>query len=47
MYEAYYRFNRPPFSLTPDPEFLFKSQSHQTALEQLLRGTVAARDFSF
>ena len=38
MYEAYYRFNRPPFSLTPDPEFLFKSQSHQTALEQLLRG---------
>ena len=38
MYEAYYRFNRPPFSLTPDPEFLFKSQSHQAALEQLLRG---------
>ena len=38
MYEAYYRFSRPPFSLTPDPEFLFKSQSHQAALEQLLRG---------
>ena len=38
MYEACYRFNRPPFSLTPDPEFLYKSPSHQAALEQLLRG---------
>ena len=38
MYEDYYRFDRRPFSLTPDPEFLFKSTSHQEALEQLLRG---------
>lgn len=38
MYEDYYRFRRQPFSPTPDPEFLYKSASHQRALEQLLRG---------
>ena len=38
MYEDYYGFDRRPFSLTPDPEFLFKSASHQEALEQLLCG---------
>ena len=38
MYEDYYRFRRQPFSPTPDPEFLYKSDSHQHALEQLLRG---------
>ncbi len=38
MYEDYYRFRCQPFSPTPDPEFLYKSDSHQQALEQLLRG---------
>lgn len=38
MYEDYYRFRRQPFSPTPDPECLYKSDSHQQALEQLLRG---------
>ncbi len=38
MYEDYYRFRRQPFSPTPDPEFLYKSDSHQEALEQLLLG---------
>ena len=38
MYEDYYRFRRQPFSPTPDPEFLYKSDIHQKALEQLLRG---------
>ena len=38
MYEEYYRFSRQPFSPTPDPEFLYKSEPHQQALEQLLRG---------
>jgi len=38
VYEDYYRFRRQPFSPTPDPEFLYKSESHQQALEQLLRG---------
>ena len=38
MYEDYYRFRCQPFSPAPDPEFLYKSDSHQQALEQLLRG---------
>ena len=38
MYEDYYQFRRQPFSPTPDPECLYKSDSHQQALEQLLRG---------
>ena len=38
VYEDYYRFRRQPFSPTPDPECLYKSDSHQHALEQLLRG---------
>ena len=38
MYEDYYRFRCQPFSSTPDPQFLYKSDSHQQALEQLLRG---------
>lgn len=38
MYEDYYRFRRQPFSPTPDPEFLYKSEVHQQTIEQLLRG---------
>jgi general secretion pathway protein A len=38
VYEDYYRFRRQPFSPTPDPEFLYKSETHQKALEELLRG---------
>lgn len=38
MYEDHYRFHRQPFSPTPDPEFFYKSDSHQQALEQLLQG---------
>src|SRR5215510_4026595 len=35
MYEEYYGFTEKPFSLTPDPKYLFKSASHATALELL------------
>jgi len=35
MYEAYYGFAEKPFSLTPDPKFLFKSESHANAFELL------------
>ena len=38
MYEDYYRFHRQPFNPTPDPEFLYKSESHELAFEQLRRG---------
>jgi general secretion pathway protein A len=38
MYEEFYGFHDSPFRLTPDPEYLFLSTSHQEALGHLLFG---------
>lgn len=38
MYEEYYGFVQPPFSLTPDPRFLYRSESHDVALQQVWQG---------
>ncbi len=35
MYEEYYGLTEKPFSLTPDPKFLFRSESHANAFEVL------------
>ena len=35
MYERYYGFTEKPFSLTPDPKYLYRSQSHGNAFELL------------
>ena len=35
MYEDYFGFAQPPFSLTPDPRFLYRSESHDLALQQV------------
>jgi general secretion pathway protein A len=35
-YEEYYGFTQPPFSLAPDPHFLYLSDSHDDAIRQLL-----------
>ena len=35
MYEEYFGFVQPPFSLTPDPKFLYRSESHDGALQQV------------
>ena len=35
MYETYWGLNEPPFSLTPDPRFLYLSRQHQEALSML------------
>ena len=35
MYEKYYGFSEKPFSLTPDPKFLFRSETHAGAFELL------------
>ena len=35
MYEAYYGFAQSPFNLTPDPKFLYRSESHDSALQQV------------
>ncbi|MEW6376684.1 MAG: AAA family ATPase [Thermodesulfobacteriota bacterium] len=38
MYQQFYGLKEKPFSLTPDPQFLYLSESHQTAIESLLYG---------
>ncbi len=35
MYEQYYGFSEKPFSLTPDPKYLYRSQSHANAFDLL------------
>ena len=35
MYESYYGFDEKPFSLTPDPKYLFRSEVHGSACELL------------
>ncbi|MCA1563983.1 MAG: AAA family ATPase [Acidobacteria bacterium] len=35
MYEDYYGFVEKPFSLTPDPKYLFRSESHANAFDLL------------
>lgn len=35
MYEDYYGFSEKPFSLTPDPKYLFRSESHASTFELL------------
>ena len=37
MYEEFYRFGQPPFTLAPDPRFLYRSESHEEAITQLLQ----------
>src|SRR5688572_31821171 len=35
MYEPYHGFAEKPFSLTPDPKYLYRSESHANAFELL------------
>ncbi|MER3412688.1 MAG: ATPase [Armatimonadota bacterium] len=35
MYESYWGLTEPPFSLTPDPKFLYLSRAHEDALMML------------
>jgi general secretion pathway protein A len=37
MYEQFYGFVQPPFTLTPDPRFLYRSESHEEAITLLLQ----------
>jgi general secretion pathway protein A len=43
MYEDYYGLTEKPFSLTPDPKYLFRSESHASAFE-LLQYAVRRRE---
>jgi len=38
MYESYFGFNQKPFSITPNPEFLFLSRNHKEVFAHLLYG---------
>jgi general secretion pathway protein A len=38
MYEAFFGLNEKPFSLTPNPRYVFQSEGYRTAEEQLLYG---------
>ena len=38
MYQKYYGLRQKPFVLTPDPQFLYLSESHRTAIDSLLYG---------
>ena len=39
MYESFFGLSREPFSVAPDPLFLYMSQRHREALMQLNRAT--------
>jgi len=38
MYIEFYRLTEPPFSVTPNPKFLYMTEQHRTALNHLLFG---------
>jgi len=37
MYEQFYGFVQPPFTLTPDPRFLYRSEAHEEAISRLVQ----------
>jgi general secretion pathway protein A len=43
MYESYYGFSEKPFSLTPDPKYVYRSESYANAIE-LLQYAIARRE---
>ena len=45
MYTQFFGLNEKPFSLTPDPRFLFLSESHREALAHLLYGIEQGEGF--
>ena len=45
MYTTYYHLREKPFSLTPDPRFLFLSLSHREALAHVLYGIEQGEGF--
>ena len=45
MYEAFFGLAEPPFSITPDPRYLFPSSRHTEALGHLFYGVSAAGGF--
>jgi len=45
MYEKFYKLNEDPFHITPDPRFLYLSESHKQALASIIYGTEKRKGF--
>ena len=45
MYAAFFGLSQPPFSIAPDPRYLFMSERHQEALAHLLYGIESGGGF--
>ena len=45
MYNAYFGFTESPFSLSPDPGFLYRSPQHEEALANLIYGVQTRKGF--
>lgn len=45
MYEEFYGLTAPPFSITPDPRYLFLSHRHREAFEHMLFGITQRKGF--
>jgi general secretion pathway protein A len=45
MYNAYFGFKETPFSLSPDPAFLYRSEQHEEALANLIYGVQSRKGF--
>lgn len=45
MYNAYFGFDENPFSLSPDPAFLYRSTQHEEALANLIYGVQSRKGF--
>ena len=45
MYQEFYGLKEKPFALTPDPQFLYLSEGHRTAIESLLYGVSQREGF--
>ncbi len=45
MYLSFFGFQRPPFDLVPDPDFLFLGETHDSALANLVLGIESGKGF--
>ena len=45
MYNAFFGFTESPFSLSPDPAFLYRSEQHEEALANLIYGVQSRKGF--
>jgi general secretion pathway protein A len=45
MYKAFFGFSENPFSLSPDPNFFYRSEQHEEALANLVYGVQARKGF--